>query len=301
MEPTQFGHEPEDDVSPGSHRPEFTQVRYEVDGAVATITLNRPDKANAQSMVLIDELDAAFCRAGDDDAVRVVILAGAGRHFSAGHDLAELVGPNRDPAVDDERSTPEGKFAHERRMYWDRCVSIRDFPKPTIAAVQGKCIAAGLMLAAMCDLIVAADDAQFQNPVARMSGMGVELLVEPWELGARKAKEFLLTGGFIDADEAWRLGLVNRVVPAEQLGQATRAMADEVALVPPVTARHIKDSINHAVDLGGQRASWQYHFMSHHFVHNTAAATGKLEERNRAGSMREVFAARDRGDAPPTP
>jgi enoyl-CoA hydratase len=289
----------EDDMSPHDPAPALTQVRYETDAAVATITLDRPDKANAQSMVLIDELDAAFARAGADDTVRVVILAGAGRHFSSGHDLSELVGPHRDPAVDERRSTPEGKFAHERQMYWDRCLAIRDFPKPTIAAVQGKCIAAGLMLAAMCDLIVAAEDAQFQNPVARMSGMGVELLVEPWELGARKAKEFLLTGAFIDAAEAWRLGLVNKVVPADGLAAAARAMADEVALVPPVTARHIKDSINHAVDLSGQRASWQYHFMSHHFVHNTAAATGKLDERNRADSMREVFDARDRGDVPP--
>ena len=97
------------------------------------------------------------------------------------------------------RSTPEGKYAHEQVMYFDRCIAIRDFPKPTIAAVQGKCVAAGLMLASMCDLIVAADDASFQNPVLRMSGMGVELLVEPWELGARKAKEFLLcTGDTID-------------------------------------------------------------------------------------------------------
>ena len=104
-------------------------------------------------------------------------------------------------------------------MYYDRCLRIHDFRKPTIAAVQGSCVAAGLMLAAMCDLIVAADDAVFSNPVLRLTGAGVELLVEPWELGIRKAKEFLLTGDTIDAQEAWRLGLVNRVVPRAELSR----------------------------------------------------------------------------------
>lgn len=274
---------------------DFDTIRYEVDGAVATITLARPEMANAQNMRLIDEVDAAFKFAGHNEAVRVVILAADGAHFSSGHDLKELVGPDRDEIVDARRSTPEGKYAHEREMYFDRCIAIHDFPKPTIAAVQGKCVAAGLMLAAMCDLVVAADDAQFQNPVARMSGMGVELLTEPWEMGARKAKEFLLTGLMLDAAEAERLGLVNKVVPRAELADAARAMADQVALVPPVTARHIKDSINHAVDLQGERASWQYHFMSHHFVHNTATALGLLDERKQSKNMREVFEKRDRG------
>jgi enoyl-CoA hydratase len=274
----------------------FDTIRYDVDGPVATITLARPEMANAQNMRLIDELDAAFRYAEHNEAVRVVVLAAEGRHFSSGHDLKELVGPDRDEVIDQRRATPEGKYTHEREMYFDRCIAIRDFPKPTIAAVQGKCVAAGFMLAAMCDLIVAADDAEFQNPVARMSGMGVELLTEPWELGARKAKEFLLTGLTLGAADAERFGLVNRVVPRDELADAAKAMADEVALVPPVTARHIKDSINHAVDLQGQRASWQYHFMSHHFVHNTATALGLLEERKQSKDMKEVFEKRDRGD-----
>src|SRR5665811_781209 len=108
----------------------------------------------------------------------------------------------------------------DRVMYWDKLVKIRDFRKPTIAAVQGTCAAAGLMLACMCDLIVAADDARFSNPVARMSGVGVELLVEPWELGARKAKEFMWLSETLGADEAERLGLVNRVVARGELATA---------------------------------------------------------------------------------
>lgn len=276
----------------------FETIRYEVDGAVATITLDRPEMANAQSMRLIDELDAAFALADADDDVRVVVLAAEGKHFSSGHDLKELVGPDADPELVELRSTPEGKFLHEQRAYVDRCLAIRDFRKPTIAAVQGSCIAAGLMLAAMCDLIVAADDAVFQNPVLRMTGAGVELLVEPWELGPRKAKEFLLTGTTIDAHEAWRLGLVNRVVPRAELAAAARAMADEVALVPPVTAERVKDSINHTLDLMGQRDAWKYHFMAHHFTHNTATALGALRERQTKRSMKEVFADRDAGDDP---
>jgi enoyl-CoA hydratase len=276
----------------------FESIRYEVDGAVATITLDRPQVANAQDTRLIDELDAAFDLADADDDVRVVILAAEGRHFSSGHDLKALVGDVEPDEWRQLRETPEGKYRHEKVMYYDRCLKIYDFRKPTIAAVQGSCIAAGLMLATMCDLIVAADDAVFQNPVLRMTGAGVELLVEPWELGMRKAKEFLLTGDKIDAQEAWRLGLVNRVVPRDELATATRELADRIALVPPVTAEMVKGSINHTFELMGKRQSWQYHFMAHHFTHNTATALNALEARKQKSSMKEVFADRDAGDDP---
>jgi enoyl-CoA hydratase len=197
------------------------------------------------------------------------------------------------------RDTPEGKFRHEQVMYVEKCRKIHDFRKPTIAAVQGKCVAAGLMLACMCDLIVAADDALFSNPVLRMSGAAVELLVEPWEMGIRQAKEFLLAAEELDAAEAWRLGLVNKVVPRAELTERTRALAERIALVPPITAQVVKDSINHVGDLMGKSASWKYHFMAHHWAHNTATSLHALDERQQMGSMKEVFAARDRGDAPP--
>ena len=279
---------------------ELQTVLYEVAGPVATITMNRPDVANAQDTQLIDDLDAAFDEAEADDTVRVVILAAAGKHFSAGHDLKALVGEAEPDEWRRMRDTPEGKLRHEKVMYYDRCERIHDFPKPTIAAVQGACVAAGMMLACMCDLIVASDDATFQNPVLRMTGAGVELLVEPWELGIRKAKEFLLTADKIDAQEAWRLGMVNKVVPAGELAAAAREMADKVALVPPVTARVVKESINHVAELAGKKHSWKYHFIAHHWTHNTATALGALEERQKKGPMKEVFADRDRGDAPPS-
>jgi enoyl-CoA hydratase len=277
---------------------EYESILYEVEGTVATITMNRPEMANAQDTRLIDEMDDAFDRADADDSVRVVVLAGAGKHFSSGHDLKSLIGDGEPDKWRLMRETPEGKMRHEKIMYYDRCKRIHDFRKPTIAAVQGSCVAAGLMLACMCDLIVAADDASFSNPVLRMTGAGVELLVEPWELGIRKAKEFLLTGDKIDAQEAWRLGLVNKVVPRDELADQTRQLAERISLVPPATAQLVKDSLNHTGDLMGKSDSWKYHFMAHHWMHNTATAAHALEERMEKGSMKEVFADRDRGVRP---
>jgi enoyl-CoA hydratase len=260
---------------------EFDTIRYDVADAVATIRLHRPDAANAQNSRLLDELDAALDLADADETVRVVVLAGDGKHFSAGHDLKEILSGADEWAR--LRDTPEGKWRHEQVMYFDRCVRLRDFRKPTVAAVQGACAAAGLMLACMCDLIIAADDVRFSNPVARMTGVGVELLVEPWELGPRKAKEFLLCATTIEAAEAERLGLVNRVVPRAQLEAAAHAMAQEVALVPPVTAQAIKESINQMLDLSGQRASWRYHFVIHQLVSNTATALAATDARKQGG------------------
>ena len=267
----------------------FQTVIYEVDGPVATITMNRPEVANAQSSELIDELDAAFDQADADDDVRVVVLAARGKHFSSGHDLKTMLGQAEADQWSAMRETPEGKFRHEEVMYYGRCRKIHDFRKPTIAAVQGSCVAAGLMHACMCDLIVAADNAIFQNPVLRMTGAGVELLVEPWELGVRKAKEFLWTGEKIDAQEAWRLGLVNRVVPTDELPARVKALAERIALVPAATAQVTKRSINHTADLMGQSASWEYHFMAHHWMHNTRTALDALGKRQQKSSMQDVF------------
>ena len=266
---------------------DFETIRYHHVDATATITLARPEAANAQNSQLITELDAAFDIAEADESVRVIVLAADGKHFSAGHDLKEILAGEEHWAA--LRATPEGKLEHEQVMYWDKLVRIRDCPKITIAAVQGVCSAAGLMLAAMCDLIVAADDARFSNPVARMSGVGVELLIEPWELGPRKAKEFLLCATTLDAADAERIGLVNRVVPRAELADTAQAMANDVALVPPITAQAIKDTINHTVDTMGQRESWRYHFMVHQHVSNSDEALSRTKARQ-AGGMDAVRA-----------
>lgn len=273
--------------------PDFETIRYARGESIATITLARPSAANAQSSQLITELDAAFDRAEADAEVRVIVLSADGKHFSAGHDLKEILAGEEYWAA--KRATPDGKLEHEQTMYWDKLVRIRDCPKITIAAVQGVCSAAGFMLAAMCDLIVAADDAQFSNPVARMSGVGVELLIEPWELGPRRAKEFLLCATTLDAQEAHRIGLVNRVVARAELAAEANSMAASVALVPPITAAAIKDTINHTLDTMGQRESWRYHFMVHQSVSNSEEAMSRTAAR-RAGGM-DAVKAEQAGDS----
>lgn len=260
-------------------------VGYRADGHVATVRLQRPEVANALDAATIDALDAALTEAEADPEVRVVVLEAEGRHFCSGHDLKELMaGEERWAAM---RGTPEGRWEHETVMYLERSLRWRNTPKITLAAVQGTCAAAGLMLACMCDLIVAAEDARFSNPVLRMSGAGVELLVEPWELGARRAKEFLFCSRVLTAEEAEAAGMVNRVVPRDRLAEAAAEMAAEAAKVPPVTARAVKESINHTLDLQGQADSWRHHFLVHQFVSATDTA-GAMAARRAEGGMAAV-------------
>ncbi|MGI9578842.1 MAG: enoyl-CoA hydratase [Microthrixaceae bacterium] len=256
-------------------------VTYAVDGAVARVTMARPEVANALDAAMINDLDSALVLAEADPGVRVIILSGQGKHFCSGHDLSELMAGEEHWAA--MRDTPEGKLEHETTMYLEPCLRWRNTDKITIAAVQGACAAAGLMLACMCDLIVASEDARFSNPVLRMSGAGVELLVEPWELGARRAKEFLLCARKLSAAEAEQAGMVNRVVPGDDLSTAAHAMAAEVALVPPVTAAAVKGTINFTLDRAGQSDSWQHHFMVHQFVSATDTATSLADKRSAGG------------------
>ena len=258
-----------------------TTIEYSVEGHTASITLNRPKSANALNALMIDELDNALTLAEQDEDVRVVVLGANGKNFCAGHDLKEIFdGTEKWAAM---RSTVEGKWEHETEMYLNRMLRWRNTPLITIAAVQGACTAAGLMLACMCDLIIAEVEATFSNPVLRMNGAGVELLVEPWELGARKAKEFMFCAMKLTADDAERAGLVNRVAPSGHLDAMALAMATEAALVPPVTARAVKESINHTLDLQGQSDSWRHHFMVHQFVSATETATSAMAERTQGG------------------
>ena len=272
----------------------YQTILVERRGAIELVTMNRPEVRNAQNTQLLNELHEALQTADHDPEVNVIVVAGAGPHFSSGHDLKAYVGEAPSDEWHEKRKTPEGKFEHERQMYFEKSLAIRDLTKPTIAMVQGKCIAGGLMAACMCDLIVASDDAVFQNPVLRMTGAGVEALVEIADLSPRKAKEFLWTGDEIDAAEAHRLGLVNRVVPRDRLEEETMALAERIAKMPPVTVRSVKRSINHAQDLAGFRNALEYHFMVHQFQHNTKTSLDALAERKQKGSMKEVFRDRDK-------
>jgi enoyl-CoA hydratase len=252
-------------------------VDYSRDDRVAIIALNRPQQANAQSPELLTELDQAFDRAAEDEAVRVIVLRANGKHFSAGHDLTP-------PPPDSPRAAMLDDVAEngllrlyrwEAKTYLGLCRKWRDLPKPTIAAVQGACIGGGLMLAWPCDLIIAADDARFSDPVLRMGVGGVEYHGHTWELGARKAKELLFTAGFIDAQEAHRLGMVNRVVPRDELEPATLALAREIAQMHPHALLMAKQAVNQTLDAMGQYAAMQAVFNLHSLGHaNAQAATG---------------------------
>ena len=231
-------------------------IKVERHGPILRIRMNRPDKLNAQNPALIEEMDAAFTEGAATADVRVIVLSGEGRAFSAGHDLEY-------PGYDRRGYTYHTRIEMERRLFLDKLQRIRNLPTPTIAQVQGHCVAAGLMLACMCDLIVCDESARFANPVVAMGMPGVQLLIEPWEIGARKAKELLFTAEAIDAAEAHRLGLVNRVVPAAQLEAEVDALATRIAALPAFAVRAVKKSINDTLDFMGQGRAWEHHFLLH--------------------------------------
>jgi len=244
-------------------QPTFDNIRYEVADRIATITLNRPEVFNAQNMALLDELDAAWSRAAEDDEVRVIILRAEGKHFSSGHDLKD-----RWPAP--AELTLEWIYRAESRRYLEYTLRWRNVPKPSIASVQGLCIAGGLMLCWPCDLIVAAEDARFSDPVAIMGIGGVEYHGHTWELGARKAKEILFTGRPVTAEEAEQAGMVNRVVPRDRLDAETRALAEQIAKTPAFGLRQAKRAVNQTLDVQGFYAAIQSVFDIHQTGHGNA-------------------------------
>ena len=249
-------------------------VKYAVADGIATVTMSRPDFNNVQNSRMTYALDAAFRRAVDDDTVKVIVLRGEGRHFSAGHDIGT---PGRDINKPFERvhlwwdhtNKPGGEYlyAREQEVYLNMCRRWRELPKPTIAMVQGACVAGGLMLAWVCDLIVASDDAFFQDPVVRMGIPGVEYFAHPYELNPRIAKEFLMTGDRMGAERAYQMGMVNRVVPRADLEAATYALAAKVATQPRMGLALTKQAINHVEDLQGKRSAMDATFAWHHFAH----------------------------------
>jgi enoyl-CoA hydratase len=249
-------------------------VLYAVEGQVAWVRMNRPAFNNAQNSQMTYALDAAFRRAVDDDAVKAIVLAGNGKHFSAGHDIGT---PGRDLHKSFERKHlwpdhvnkpgAELLYTREQEVYLGMCRRWREIPKPTVAMVQGACIAGGLMLAWVCDLIVASDDAFFQDPVVRMGIPGVEYFAHGFELPPRVAKEFLLLGERMPADRAYTFGMVNRVVPQDELETETRRVAERLAQMPRLGLSLTKQAINHVEDLRGKRTAMDAVFHMHHFAH----------------------------------
>lgn len=261
-----------------SEKPEFNYeaptVKYEVEEGIAYVTMARPEYNNAQNGKMTYELDAAFRKAVADDDVKVIVLRGEGKHFSAGHDIGT---PGRDVHLPQDRVTMwydhsnkgggEYLYVREAEAYLGMCRRWREIPKPTIAAVQGACIAGGLMLAWVCDLIVATDDAFFSDPVVRMGIPGVEYFAHPFELNPRIAKEFLFTGEKMSAERAYQMGMVNRISTRETLADDVKALAQKVGAMPRLGLALTKQAINHIEDLQGKRTGMDAVFAWHHFTH----------------------------------
>jgi enoyl-CoA hydratase/carnithine racemase len=238
-------------------------ILYEVTDKIATITLNRPEAANAQNHAFLDELDQAWMKAAADPEVVVIVLRAEGKHFSAGHDITGT-GPVPD------KITLEMLYEVESRRYLEYSLRWRNVPKPSIAAVQGRCISGGLLLCWPCDLIVAADDALFSDPVVMMGIGGVEYHGHTWELGPRKAKEILFTGRPVTAHEAEQVGMVNNVVPRDQLDVEVTKLATHIAGMPPFGLRQAKRAVNQTLDVQGFYAAIQSVFDIHQTGHGNA-------------------------------
>ena len=239
----------------------YTSLLVEDTDSVRRICLARPQSRNAQSQQLLDELDHAVSEAARDDNVKVLVIAAVGDHFSAGHDLKEAQAKRADFTV-------EQRWEYESLRYFDYCLRIWDFPKPTVAEVQGACVAGGFMIANMCDLVVCAEDAYFSDPVGHtLAAAATEVLIHPWVMGLRKAKEMLFTGDKLDAQEALRIGMVNRVVPVASLQDETMALAQRIAQAPPFGLRLLKKSLNRTFDVQGFRSALSAHFDTHQLSH----------------------------------
>ena len=215
-------------------------------GPVRTLTMNRPGALNALNAELTDALSAAVRAAGADEGVSVVVLRGAGRAFCAGYDLNE----------DASGGVLDARHWHaDLAQATDRMLEIVDCPKPVIASVQSYCLAGGTDLMLACDLAVASDDAYFGYVDVRF-GSGVVSMLLPWVVGVRAAKELLFTGeDRVTAEEAHRIGLVNRVVPRERLDEATMELAEEIAKNEPFVVQMTKRAVNRAWDVAGFRAA----------------------------------------------
>jgi len=250
-------------------------MRYEVDAGIAVITLDRPQAANAQTPQVLRELDDAWTASDKDNDVRVIVLRSEGKHFSAGHDMTGGADPSLGPPRADGELTVDTYYDWEERGYLHYARRWRDMVKPSIAAVQGKCIAAGLMLCWPCDLIIASDNAQFSDPVGLMGMPGIEFFAHPWEFGPRRAKQILFTASSITAEEARQCGMVNEVVALDELNQRTMDVAAKIASMDPWAVRLAKRAINGAVDSMGFSNSIAANFDIHHLGHARAIAHTK--------------------------
>ena len=280
-------------LGPDDLGPDTTPVAYTVGGpddAVAYVTLNRPEYRNAQNSVMTYSLDAAFRKAVDDASVKVIVLRANGKHFSAGHDIGT---PERDVDTYYDnvatlhwdhtgKTSADQRLAREIEVYMGMCRRWRDIPKPVIAQVHGACIAGGLMLAWICDFIVASEDAFFSDPVARMGIPGVEYFAHAYALGTRRAKEILFTGERFTATQAAEWGMVNHVVARDDLAATVDGLAEKMVAMPMQGLFLSKKAVNICEDQMGMRTAMDSVFGWHHYAHS---ANAEASEGDSLGGM----------------
>jgi len=250
----------------------YERILVSQDGPVRTIEMNVPEKRNPLGFPMVGELSHAIKSADSDPDTRVIILGAVGASFSGGHDLSAQ-GLKEYVA---ECGTPEDLWSTEEKYFFHKQgLEIWNLDKPVIARVQGAAVLGGFSLANACDLIVAADDAIFWTPAVRMYNFCAELFMEPWVMGSRRAKEYLFTGEQMGAEEAYRVGMVNRVVPRAEMEEATMTLAQHIGKNPPLGLKMAKRAVNKTMDFQGLRNALDYNFLLHVFGH----ATGEFQEK----------------------
>ncbi len=254
----------------------YQTIEYTTANAVARVHLNRPKYKNAQSRVLLEELDAAFAAAEQDPEVNVIVLTGEGEHFSSGHDLGtpeEVADREQRPW----RGGVRGWYEKTHEIFFANTMRWRNVSKPTACAVQGYCIFGGWMIASAMDVIFAADDAMFL-------GSHFQYFSMPWDLNARKVKELLYESRFVDAHEAREIGLVNRVVPRAELQSHVLDWAERVARNDPFLMRMAKAATNHAEETRG--------FTAHTTAAHAFYTLARVGERDPDSYVADPFAKR---------
>jgi enoyl-CoA hydratase/carnithine racemase len=270
--------------------PEFAHLLYQQDGPVVTITLNRPEALNALSRPLENELHAALDVAAADDAVRSIILTGAGRAFSAGYDISQGEGAGRE-RVPSSLFLRAGYQSAMRNP--NMIMHVMELPKPVIAAVHGWCIGGGFWYALACDITLAADNAVFAQPEIRMVSNTTVLFAAL--AGWKAAHRYALTGDHFDAAEALRLGVINEVMPADQLLDRARALARRLAQVPPDAVRLNKAITTYGLEAMGLRNALNVNAFLSTIVQasNDGPDIEHLEQARREGGFRAFLEARD--------
>lgn len=223
----------------------FEVIQFEIDGPLALLSLNRPEKLNAINQPMVAELNQALDIAESSDAVCAIILDGRGRAFSAGFDL--------DSPEDTDATIDTGALRKELRADFDIIMRFWESPKTTVAAVHGYCLGSAMEMAVACDITVAAEGCRFGAPEVKF-GSGIVALLLPWFIGPKRAKELLLSGDdAVTAERAREYGLVNRVVPPDGLLAEAREIATRIARNDQLAVRTTKQAINRGYDIAGMR------------------------------------------------